>query len=152
MDCVLGGRRCDRAWCSLQAVMQAGALTRRRRRQAGRRMEGWRDGVGREVDGEMRLWINEGASLTDGTTLGQGCFNFSLPLYMLSALFIMQKQANSKLLSQCCSLLFSLESFTREAQRNSSSNLWTFPSHSFSLKSPFDLTCGCTFINKPCLS
>ena len=78
--------------------------------------------MGTEVDGEMRLWINEGASLTDGATLGEGCFNFSLPLYMLSVLFIMQKQANAKLLSQCCSFLFSLESFTREAQRNSFSN------------------------------
>lgn len=40
-------------------------------------------------------WINEGRLVTDGTTSVDGCFNFILPLYILSMLFIRQKYRNS---------------------------------------------------------
>lgn len=49
----------------------------------------------RGVGWRGRVWINEGRLVTDGATSVDGCFNFSLPLYILSMLFIRQKYKNS---------------------------------------------------------
>lgn len=47
------------------------------------------------MDEGGRVWINEGRLVTDGATSVDGCFNSSLPLYILSMLFIRQKHRNS---------------------------------------------------------
>lgn len=58
-------------------------------RHASSREDGWR---GWMLGG---VWINEGHLVTDGATSVDGCFNFSLPLYILPILFIRPQHKNS---------------------------------------------------------